>query len=369
MDGSPGTLYFPDSRFLTEPILHSGVWLAEGPVTNWSVNACLLSNVWIRFPQEGFALTVTQDLRLTHAARLDLSGGVVRVGGNLILTNRATLTLHAPPTLPPALNVAGNAQFDQNSFLNVYGATSNSIGLYGATVDVAGAVTLNAGCWVWPFSNPTNGGSALFRFGSDLMIASNAGFNAATFGCLGGINNGRGWGIGGGGSAGGGGYGGTGGVYGVNSSGRAYGSSNSPSDAGSGGGSGNNLQAGAGGGLIRLEVRHNVTLNGTLNANGQDSIGSYAAGGSGGGIYLSCRKLSGAGSLQAKGGGGGTHANGGGGGGGGRIAVRRVMDVSPQSIVRDVSKGTAVQPTRLGDNGTVVMGFLHDPRGAVIVVR
>jgi hypothetical protein len=368
MDGSPGTLYFPDSRFLTEPIQHSGVWLAAEPVTNWTVNACMLSNVWIRFPHEGFALTVTQELRLTHAARLDLSGGVVRVGGDLILTNRATLTLHPAASLPPTLAVGGKAQFDNASFMNVYGSPTNSLGVYGATVDVAGAVTLNAGCWVWPFSHGTNGGSPIFRFGSDLLIASNAGFNAATFGCLGGINNGRGWGIGGGGPIGGGGYGGTGGVYGAGSAGRTYGSSNSPSDAGSGGASGNSQLGGAGGGLVRLEVRNQAVVNGTLNANGQDAQ-AYAAGGSGGGIYLSCRKLSGSGSLLARGGAGGAHANGGGGGGGGRIAVWRVMDASPQSIVRDATKGTAVQPTRLGDNGTVVMDFLHDPRGAVIVVR
>lgn len=141
----------------------------------------------------------------------------------------------------------------------------------------------------------------------------------------------NGFGPGGGASyafASGGGYGGVGGQgpWGAGPGGSTYGDSNAPVFPGSGaGGSSWGTYAGPGGnggGLIWIEApKGTVTVKGMVSANGGQFV-SYngVAGGSGGGIYLTCKNLVGAADrvLSAVGGGGGYY---GGGGGGGRIAV------------------------------------------------
>ena len=94
-----------------------------------------------------------------------------------------------------------------------------------------------------------------------------------------------------------------------------YGVYSDPNEVGSGGGS-DSEAAGAGGGLIRIQVR-NLVLNGALLANG--GTGSrYAGGGSGGAIKVTTDSLAGNGLIRAHGGDGGPES---GGGGGGRVAV------------------------------------------------
>lgn len=103
---------------------------------------------------------------------------------------------------------------------------------------------------------------------------------------------------------GGGGYGGAGGGT---VGGGTYGSATNPTDLGSGG------SFKAGGGSIHL-VAGIITINGTINVNGESSDGNGA--GSGGSIWVETSTLSGSGSVTA---------NGGiaiaGGGGGGRISM------------------------------------------------
>jgi hypothetical protein len=100
-----------------------------------------------------------------------------------------------------------------------------------------------------------------------------------------------------------------------------YGSLTAPEEMGSGGGGCNSttILGGAGGGAIRL-IASNLTVNGSIVA---DGAGLCAGGGSGGSIYLSVGTWTGAGTIRANGGAGYWSSGplGGSGGGGGRIAI------------------------------------------------
>jgi hypothetical protein len=92
-----------------------------------------------------------------------------------------------------------------------------------------------------------------------------------------------------------------------------------PTDLGSGGGSGSRgVQAGGnGGGAIQMTVGGTLQVNGQLSADGQATTNS-GGGGSGGSIYLIVGTLSGSGYISA---GGGSVSNAAGSGSGGRIAI------------------------------------------------
>jgi hypothetical protein len=146
-------------------------------------------------------------------------------------------------------------------------------------------------------------------------------------------------------TGGGGGYGGAGGSGSDGTGGSTNGSSNNPADPGSGGGGGdaNSPQGGAGGGYIRILAAGMVTINGTITANG----GLGYSGGSGGGIYLDCLNLFGAGTIRANGGNAsGNH----GGGGGGRIAV--YFRGAPYYTSGILFPLTAARGTGYGSGGT-----------------
>ena len=126
-----------------------------------------------------------------------------------------------------------------------------------------------------------------------------------------------GLGPGGGDGYGGGGYGGIGGY--VGKGGVEYGSAAAPRLPGSGSGNQSTAPGVAGGGLIRVQAAEKVTIDGTINANGGNGYG-YVAGGSGGGIYITCNTIEGSGG-SATANGGTVSDNRYGRGGGGRIAV------------------------------------------------
>jgi hypothetical protein len=179
-----------------------------------------------------------------------------------------------------------------------------------------------------------------------------------------------GFGPGGGKQYGGGGYGGKGGDRNATGQGGAiYGEQTVPLMPGSGGGTwhnGNGNYGGAGGGVIWLEVARRLVLDGTISANGENRA-NYAAGGSGGSIYIRCTHFSGTGRLQAAGGYARLAGDGSGSGGGGRIAVWRQTHTF---------NGTAEQPTAgaayleecRGDPGTLYWGTIP-AGGTVLLVR
>ncbi len=117
------------------------------------------------------------------------------------------------------------------------------------------------------------------------------------------------------------GYGGPGGagISGI-AGGGTYGSATQPTDRGSRGGvypiSAAFCQ---GGGAVRLQVGGTLAIDGLVTASGNAALIEGGGGGSGGSIWLTARKFTGAGMLFANGGPGDPTQ--GGGGGGGRIAI------------------------------------------------
>jgi len=144
--------------------------------------------------------------------------------------------------------------------------------------------------------------------------------------------------------------------------GLTYGSSNTPPfQPGSGGASYSGGEGGWGGGLVWIEALNgNLTVDGLIQAIGVPEIGHGMAGnGSGGCIYIRCKRLFGAGTLSAN---GGMSSSGGldrgGVGGGGRIAVWRV-NTNTLSATVDYgysSGGSPLISTNGASAGTIYWG-------------
>ena len=376
-----GTVHFPDTRLLTEPINVSGQIVMD--TLAWTPDRLTVSNNWIRFPQEGFQLAVSNDVTISGVnGRLEL-GASVLTNFNTPPSSQAgfwKFRFFAAATAPVLL-VGGNLTLANGGSLCVYSAPTNGGGpAYGSLVDVTANMTVGAGCWVYAYSHWTNGGSPLFRMRS-LSIATNAGFKADGGGFAGGNAewpaggvNCTGYGPGAGrkessDTSSGGSYGGLGGR--MADTAKTYGSSNAPAMPGSGGGSGGtpNVSGGFGGGQAQIVAQATVALDGMISANGDVGTGNYRSGGSGGGVYLRCRKFIGStnGILRASGGPGSINAWIGGGGGGGRIAVWRMFDGSSGMISNTAAGGVGVTGSE-GTNGTVFWGWLKTP-GTVIELR
>jgi hypothetical protein len=140
--------------------------------------------------------------------------------------------------------------------------------------------------------------------------------------------------------------------------------SNAPAQPGSGGASPNNGRGGHGGGVIRVRADGTVKVDGTISANGNPYNSSASGAGSGGSIYVDCRRFEGAatGVIRADGG----DALSGGGGGGGRIAIRR-RNHTYAGAAPTANGGTATTGNP-GSNGTVVWIDIL-PAGTLLVVR
>ena len=304
VNAESGTLYLPDT------VLLDGLWMPTTgaiylPISSWSLDSIMIGRGQLRFLTPGFILNVTNDISITGAvSRMDIPvGGTLRCGGNLTLTNGSSLYVYSA-------------------------ATNGSSTNYGALVSVVRNLSIASNSWIYPYSDSTNGGSVLFSM-MNLRVDAAGGFNADGKGYAGGGNNTVGFGPGGGSvgggsrGAGGGGYGGHGGQgeFVGNVGGPTNGSISAPISPGSGGGG--NFRVGIinagspGGGVVRIVATGTVTLNGIISAVGSSTV-NYGGSGSGGGIFVNCRVLTGttSGVMRANGGGSGMAV-----GGGGRIAV------------------------------------------------
>ena len=357
LNGDLGTIFFPDKLLLTEIIPHSGRWLSPG-FTNWAPSSLTVSGGWFRLPAEGFQLAVAGTVRVDGASsRLDL--------GSDQWTNRAGFLNYCNPTSGPTFTVGGNLVLTNGGLFAVYcGMTNASSPTSGAQVSVSGSFIIGSNAWVYPYSHPTNGGSARFQVGNLFIAAwTNCGIDASARGCAGGGASGYGDGKGIGTFAGGG-YGGRGKTYQNVLAGNTYGLSNAPAWPGSGGAKQAGSRGGHGGGLVWVVASDAITVGGPIKADGE-SVGGNNAAGSGGGIYLRCRTFSGSasGRLSAKGGTAGTTA---GPGGGGRIAVWRIRDTAGGAVLAYADGGTNLS-AYAAEAGTIVRDFLS--WGTMIMVR
>lgn len=338
--GDVGTLYFPDNQFLlrqTGAIKHSGVWMAPG-LAEWRRDSLAMENAWIRIPEDGLVVEVTNNLSIVGAdaslSRLELTNATVSCGGSLTI-DKSNLTLQRGVDDGTALSVAGDAIVKNSGVVHVYGGMTGDINVPGSTVNVVGDITVTGtGSWIYPYSHPTNGGAVRFTARNVFVSTAGAGFDASGRGYAGGVSGGAGYGPGAGrgAAASGAGYGGFG-ANAMATSGQTNGLASYPVGSGSGGGSAgtdsNSGSGGAGGGVIWILAEDTVQVNGSLLADGAIHTMTYSGAGSGGGIYIECDKIIGVdGVISAKGGLGNSY---GGLGGGGRIAV--IYNPTVQSTV------------------------------------
>ena len=294
------------------------------------------------------------------------------------------------------VSVGSRLTVSNGSYFVVYAGSTNAQYEHGAIVEVSGDTVVWDESWVVPHSQPTNGGSAVFRL-ADLTVGptNTAGFEAKTKGFERLYGHGVGQHAGGRGT--GGGYGGKGGDIGGNPGGIVYGWTNAPIHCGSGGGYNNtSYDAGWGGGLIRIEAA-DVVMDGMINVDGENT-GGRPAPGSGGGIFIVCESFSGNenGVLSANGGIDDDAGYGSSGGGGGRIAVwYGVSSDQKETLLTDpdnaaslyasveisdtydgfstnvfVRGGTAADPdSDDGDPGTAIFLTVPPPRGTILIIR
>lgn len=342
----PGSIYLTDLQIFPSTV-RGGAWYGFDTI---DVPALTVDNGWAVIP-DGVPLVV---------------------GTNIVVQNgEGRLELRAPPAVAVGgdFTVTGSA-----SVILTSAATNETSELWGTAVEVGGTLSLATGTRLTVNSQPVNGGSARLTAGN-IDIAEGATVSADAGGFAGGVAA-DGYGIGGGGmgtanatssSGGGGGYGGHGGRYQTRGAGGiAYGLRKTPLHPGSGGGGrlGLATAGGAGGGLIRMHAEGQLTVNGTITANGATATHANVGGGSGGSIYLTCRALAGAGTLTANGGALATSGTSG-AGGGGRIAIWRATDRPGMAITATAAAGAGSSQNGL-EAGTV---YWSQPVGTVLLLR
>ena len=145
----------------------------------------------------------------------------------------------------------------------------------------------------------------------------------------------------------------------------AYGSSLKPDTFGSGGASGSD----SGGGVIKLSIRDTFFLNGTINSDAADIIGSYDGGAAGGSIYADLNNFLGVGNFTSDGSNAGVTNYNSGAGAGGRIAVYynysnftgiNASNVQPgvgTNVYGNADYGTLIFIDKLTNSATIKDGF------------
>lgn len=374
-NGDIGTIYLPDPTLL-KPVINHLTGQIVG-ITAWQTDSLVVSNARVRFVEEGFQLTVTNHLTVTGTA------AGLEIGANAVLKVTQSAKhyhLYNAGTIRPRLQVGGDMTLSKGAAFRMYSvATNEATTDHGALVTVAGHLKVDDNSRVYPVAHPIHGGSVLFRV-NDMTLTATGGINADEAGYY--AQTGPGQGVTGGARCGGAGYGGQGGSGSASSAvgGATYGSETHPLDSGSGGATLNNATTaaadygGCGGGLIRMYIERQLTVDGLISANGASVevmriAGSDAAGGSGGGsggtVFLHCRRLAGNGVIQANGG-SASVVKGNGGGGGGRIAVYRMLAGDHfTGLEPTVAGGSGYES---GGVGSVYWGVIP-PRGTVFNIR
>jgi hypothetical protein len=401
--GEPGTLFLSDASFFpaTNNVLRGGQLLIDG-FTSWAPNSLTINSGRAVFPA-GFTLTVTNDLVLTGlGAGLQTSNAVVSVGNDLTSDTltpsmlyggaRSTLSVgrdltvkqgafrwYGASTNTSLLSVARNCLVTNYGTLHLYADATNGVSPdYGARVTMDNMI-MATNSWILPYSHPTNGGSVYIEAES-VTCQAGGGIDADAkgYGSRAPYTSSLLWGYGPGAGNGSGGAG-HGGVAGTpkhgGSAGGTYGSSNAPTSPGSGGGNyGGALGGGMGGGLVWLNVLNTLTVDGDIRARGNITYRNpyyldVSGGGSGGGIYIRCKRVTGSatGRILANGGAGRDDQDwSGAGGGGGRIAVYWKSDSYAGSKL--VVGGVAYDANRTGQAGTIVWSPLRNP-GTFMVIK
>jgi hypothetical protein len=271
---------------------------------------------WCGIARESGAASITNFTSGDWSSTGTWIGGVVPNDNDDVVIRTGTVVLTNETKQLTSLTIT-NSTLSFSNWTTRVRATTVTL-LNSATVTVTSAFTTNA------MSN------RVWIACTDLTIASNASINvdgkgwAGADGSISAAGHGPGAGLIYKASAG---YGGSGGrqegagITGAQPWGSLpYGSASDPSDPGSGGSASAaaGRYGGAGGGAVRIEAGGLMTVNGRISANGANG-GNFGLAGSGGGIYIFCNAIQGAGIVRADG--GDKADNPYSSGGGGRIAV------------------------------------------------
>ncbi len=347
--------------------------------TEWTCDSLDFTDGFVRFVGEGFALKVGGNLNIAgENVRLDLGG--------VAMTNRVFRSEVYAGTQTVRLDVGGDVTVSGGARLDIRAAETNDANVVGASVAVGGTLTVGAKGHLYAWCDAVSGGSPVFAVSNltvaadGIMSAEGRGFAGATgrdnsnpnkydeywnrrtvgYGPTPGFGKwGSSWasvtfadGTTIAAPATGGSHGGLGGLSTIAEEGNvAYATTGDdeclPVLPGSGGGAdalafGN----GAGGGVIRVEAKDHIQVDGAISVDAGRTWSLYgaASGGAGGTIRLSSRTFAGAktGVLTARGGDiGATGSNreaSSGAGGGGRISVWTGDPIQRGLVIRRVGK-------------------------------
>ncbi len=303
----------PGGDYRIYDVIGGAVVSASGPIT--SENETIIKDTQVTIDGDYLA---PRNLTLLNST-VTVSG-IATIPGNLLMTN-STMSVRNN------LNVTGTITAQSGSILTHEAATSwTQYGLdikaAGVTIDSTSKIDVKGKGYLGGLQGD-NGSDVGRTFGNSIDGGSAAGNG----GSLGGIG---------------------GGIAGTTAAG--YGSVINPAELGSGGGGDLVVPAsgGNGGGLVKLTAPI-LTLNGSINADGMDSI---VGAGSGGSIRLDVTTISGSGSITARGGNGGSA-----GAGGGRIALYYTSNSIPTANISASggAGGDGSVVTRNGGAGTVYL--------------
>ena len=417
-NGGPGTIWFSDNSFLTSETYlangwkFAGVWMSPEPLTALTIpDNLLLDASFVNFPAGGFVLNVSGNLKATgvgfYSQRengLVLSNGTVTIAGDLELCAARLGNWGG------SVSVGGNATLKSCSYKDQAGTTRNlanyelgggeiaitaaptaEAGEVGATVTVGGTLSLAKNSIIRPTCDMDTGSIVSFAVKNLVMDAGS--YVSAT---LQGFGDRRGPGAASTSNSAAS-YGGKGGAK-SGSEGLVadtYGDEKRPLLPGSG--TGNNtatIRGFKGGGVVYMTATKSMTLNGTIEADGNRNrilrSDNGCPGSSGGSVYLSTRRLcASTGFIYARGGVASANNTKNGDnlctGGGGRIAVwmakhlfeteeafeafkSNVSAAAGVTVAHDNYSITAWNDETHSEDGTVYWGENPGP-GLMLLVR
>lgn len=364
-----GTVWFQDDKPLKflGTSLTGQIYLGSG--ASYSCDSIAMTSGWVRFAQEGFALSVSGDVTVDgENARFEMGGGTYR---------RSTFAGHRSGTAAWTFTVGGNLTLSGGSRSELFAAYSESDSeACGGTLAVAGDFVVDEGSTLYLSSDPVYGNAPLVTaknvtVGSDSTVSAEMRGFAVTYG------PGKGY----------------------TSDGSAYKTANANKTIGAGhGGAGNNASstygivyddevrpclAGSGGrlaydttaplnggGLVHIVAEKSMTINGKISADAYatasaESFARFACG-AGGTVLLECKTFAmGADAAVSADGGSLTQATfyNGGAGGGGRIAVYTGSQYVEGETKDSRLTVTAVKPESYLGSFSATGGYFKDSDG------
>ena len=131
-----GTLYLSDNTFLSETLSGQFLSVRLYGVTNWNPAQLTVGNTQLILEETGLQLTVAGNVVID-------SGGELGLGSNSIFT-------------------CNNLNLTNGGLLHVYAGATNGLGVdYGAMVSITNTVRVASNSWIYPYSQPSDGGSPL----------------------------------------------------------------------------------------------------------------------------------------------------------------------------------------------------------------